>query len=163
MLRFSVTILAIVLLSAVGRTQDVASLHPLQPADTSSPAATLNSLIDSCNELQKLVAAGAVVEEREAEVLPVTERILDCLDLSGLPAELRGSAGVQSGLFLKEVLDRIDLPDDAEIPAVNPEVGSSRLAAKLADSSNPHGDRAQRTGAASKRVPVYCGNGASGG
>jgi MscS family membrane protein len=121
MLRFSVTILAIFLLSAVGRTQEAAPLHPLQPADTSSPAATLNSLIDSCNELQQLVVAGAIVEEREAEALPVTERILDCLDLSGLPAELRGSAGVQSGLFIKEVLDRIDLPDDAEIPAVTAE------------------------------------------
>ncbi len=124
MIRNSVAIFFVLLASAVGRTQEATTLHPLEPSDTSSPAATLNSLIDSCNELHKLVAAGAVVEERESEVLPVTERILDCLDLSGLPGELRGSAGVQSGVFLKEVLDRIELPDDADIPAVQQKDGT---------------------------------------
>ena len=101
--------------------------HPLQPSDTSSPAATLDSLIDSCNELQNLVVLGAVVEEREAEVLPITERILDCLDLSELPTELRDTAGIQSAMFLKEVLDRIDLPNSADIPAVESEEPESPL------------------------------------
>ncbi len=119
MIRSSVTVFCVLLASVVGRTQEAASLHPLAPSDTSSPAATLNSLIDSCNELQNLVAAGAVMEGREAEVLPTTERILDCLDLSKLPAELRDSAGIQSALFLKEVFDRIELPSDSEIPGLN--------------------------------------------
>ena len=39
-----------------------------------------------------------------------TQRILDCLDLSELPKELRTTAGMESALFLKEVLDRIELP-----------------------------------------------------
>jgi hypothetical protein len=73
-------------------------LHPLQPSDTSSPAATLNSLIRSCNELHELIKTGPVTEERADEILPTTDRILDCLDLTNLPAELRN--------FLKEVLDR---------------------------------------------------------
>ncbi|MGI9455030.1 MAG: hypothetical protein ACR2NU_00625, partial [Aeoliella sp.] len=120
MSRIKVTFLFIFLFSAVGRTQEASLPNPLEPSDTSSPAATLNSLIDSCNELQKLVVAGVVVEEREAEVLPTTERILDCLDLSGLPTELRDTAGIQAGLFLKEVLDRIDLPETSDIRVVEP-------------------------------------------
>ena len=92
---------------ASANAQDQTPLRPLEPSDTSSPAATLNSLIDSCNELGKLINAGAMSEEREAEILPTAERILDCLDLSELPKELRDTAGIESALFLKEVLDRV--------------------------------------------------------
>ncbi|TWU34306.1 mechanosensitive ion channel family protein [Novipirellula artificiosorum] len=122
MIRFGVTVLCIAFLSDIGRAQEAMLPHPLEPSDTSTPSATLNSLIDSCNELQQLVIDGAVVEERETEVLPTTERILDCLDLGALPTELRGTAGIQSALFLKEVLDRIDLPDDVDIPTAGPEL-----------------------------------------
>jgi len=48
--------------------------------------------------------------EQEGELLSTTQRILDCLDLSELPKELRTAAGMESALFLKEVLDRIELP-----------------------------------------------------
>jgi MscS family membrane protein len=96
--------------------QEPTPLRPLQPSNTTSPAATLKSLIDSCNEFDELIKAGALTEERASEVLPTTERILDCLDLSELPKELRNTAGVESALFLKEVLDRIELPPIDEIP-----------------------------------------------
>ena len=89
----------------------------LEPANTSRPAATLGSLIDACNELDRLIDSGAMRGERSAELLPVKERILDCLDLSDLPKELRDTAGIESALFLKEVLDRIELPEDSAIPA----------------------------------------------
>ncbi len=112
-----VALLCLVLFTAVGRAQERVVPHSLQPADTSSPAAALDSLIDSCNELHRLVEAGAITEERAAEVLPTIERILDCLDLSELPQELRQTAGIESALFLKEVLDRIQLPAAADIPA----------------------------------------------
>jgi MscS family membrane protein len=36
--------------------------------------------------------------------------------LSALPGELRDTVGVESGVYLKEVLDRIALPEDGEIP-----------------------------------------------
>jgi MscS family membrane protein len=98
-------------------TQPATAIPPLQPSDTSSPAATLNSFINSCNELFQLIGSGAVANEQDSEVLPAKERILDCLDLSQLPAEISGSAGLESALFLKEVLDRIDLPATTEIPA----------------------------------------------
>lgn len=106
-----------ILVPVVGTAQQPAVLHPLQPSDTSSPAATLNSLITSCNELQRQIRVGPVTETRAGEILPSIERILDCLDLSELPNELRGTAGVNSALFLKEVLDRTTLPDDVDIPS----------------------------------------------
>ena len=51
--------------------------------------------------------------------MPTTERILDCLDLSELPKELRDTAGIESALFLKEVLVRIVLPADEDIPGAD--------------------------------------------
>ncbi|MGI9519045.1 MAG: mechanosensitive ion channel family protein [Pirellulaceae bacterium] len=110
--------LAVIFLSVVVYAQETPELGPLEPSDTSTPAATLNSLIDSCNLLHEQINSGAITEEREAEILPTAERILDCLDLSELPKELRLTAGIESALFLKEVLDRIELPEADEIPAV---------------------------------------------
>jgi MscS family membrane protein len=110
---------AVVRAQQTSSIQQPSSLHPLEPSDTSSPAATLNSLIVSCNELQRLIGISPVTEERAAEILPTTERILDCLDLSELPKELRSTAGVNSALFLKEALDRTTLPADEDIPEVD--------------------------------------------
>jgi MscS family membrane protein len=55
-------------------------------------------------------------EDFTAKILPAAERIKDCLDLSELPIELRDTVGVESGVYLKEVLDRIELPEDDQIP-----------------------------------------------
>ena len=116
---FAFALLMWVFLSAsVAGEQAPTSLSPLAPPDTSSPAATLDSLINSCNELHKLVLDGAVTRERATDILPTTERILDCLDLSELPKELRNTAGIECALFLKEVLDRIALPAEKDIPKV---------------------------------------------
>lgn len=98
------------------RSQEPSGFHPLEPSDTSTPAATLNSLIRSWNELDQLIEIGPVTEDRANEILPTTERILDCLDLRKLPEELRSTAGIHAALFLKEVLERTPLPPDDEIP-----------------------------------------------
>lgn len=116
--RFAViAVLWVAFSSAIATGQESASPHPLEPSDTSTPAATLNSLIDSCNQLHELIKAGPITEERASDILPITERILDCLDLSELPKGLRNTAGIESALFLKEVLDRIVLPADENIPS----------------------------------------------
>ncbi len=112
----AVALLWSLLLQIPLHSQETAGLGPLEPSDTSNPTATLNSLVDSCNELSRLIDAGAMSEEREDEVLPTVERILDCLDLSELPKELRLTAGIESALFLKEVLDRVELPAVEDIP-----------------------------------------------
>lgn len=119
MIRFCASVLlAVFLLSSNGPAQQAPSPGPLAPSDTSSFAATLGSLIDSCNVLQTYVRDGKVSEQHHEDVLPTIERILDCLDLSQLPTELRSTAGVESALYLKEILDRTEIPDVNEIPGV---------------------------------------------
>jgi MscS family membrane protein len=117
--RFVVAVsLWIVLSPSSASAQQPAPLHPLQPSDTLSPAATLASLIDSCNELHDLINDETFSVERAGELLPTTQRVLDCLDLTELPKELQTTAGMESALFLKEVLDRIELPASEDIPGV---------------------------------------------
>ena len=75
--------------------------HPLEPSDTSSPRATLASFIDSCNELQEALKASEKVKDPdklESIMLPARERVLDCLNLSELPNNLRQSVGVESAI-----------------------------------------------------------------
>jgi MscS family membrane protein len=96
--------------------QDTATTHPLQPSDTSSYQATLSSFLNACNELYELAETEQSSEDFTAKILPAAERIKDCLDLSELPIELRDTVGVESGVYLKEVLDRIELPEDDQIP-----------------------------------------------
>ena len=88
---------------------------PLEPSDTSSIRSTLNSFIDACNELDDLIQKQGSEEESEI-FIPSVERILDCLDLSALPEELRERSGIESAVYLKEVIDRIQLPVDSELP-----------------------------------------------
>jgi len=111
----------------VAAAQEVPARNPLEPSDTSSPAATLNSLIDSCNELDRLISDPSFNAARAADLLPATERILDCLDLIELPKELRDTAGIESALFLKEVLDRIVPPADKDIPGVGSQPNAEPL------------------------------------
>ncbi len=91
---------------------------PLEPSDTSSPRATLESFLRACNELYEVGRAEQKNrnEQLHEKLLPVTERILDCLDLSELPAELQDSVGVTAAVYLKEVLDRVELPPLENIP-----------------------------------------------
>jgi MscS family membrane protein len=125
---FLILLLAMPAAATIVSAQQTSPLGPLEPSDTSSPAATLAGLIESCNELDRFLAAGPVTEERDAEILPTVERVLDCLDISELPRELRLTAGLESALFLKEILDRIELPEATDIPEVGPtEEGESTL------------------------------------
>lgn len=90
--------------------------HPLKPADTSSPRATLTSFIDSCNEIFEMILAVEQGKRRDPEFAPVVKRILDCLDLSELAEYSREAAGGETAVHLKEVLDRVELPAGEEIP-----------------------------------------------
>lgn len=91
--------------------------HPLEPADTSSPRSTLRSFLDNCNEVYATILAG----ERQSADGGVSEsqlaaNILRCLDLSQEPDYLRVYAGRRAAVFLKEVLDRIELPPFDDVP-----------------------------------------------
>ena len=106
-----------------------AGSNPLQPADTSSPRATLQGFIETLNDINAqvlavvksyLASSQIYVSAQEAQEIDRVFRRLKLvrrtLDLSEIPAALADQLGDTRVLQLKEVLDRIDLPDFASIP-----------------------------------------------
>ncbi len=91
-----------------GATQDV---HPLAPPDRSSPRATLKTFLDSTNS-----AVEAFKRGHRDEARALVEPAIGCLNLGKEPPELRYALGRDSAIYLKEVLDRIQIPPDEEIP-----------------------------------------------
>jgi len=103
--------------------------HPLSTADTSSPRATFSGFIESLNQGHAQVAEiitsylGSsrlyLSDAEREEVDRVHEKIelaRRTLDLSAVPAALAESISTYRVLQLKEVLDRLELPDYASIP-----------------------------------------------
>jgi len=86
--------------------------HPLKTADTSSPQATLKSFIDTCDELYRRFFGEGRKFRNEAERRALASRALRCLDLSEVPESVRISVGREVAVHLKEVIDRIDLPQE---------------------------------------------------
>ena len=91
---------------------------PFQPADTSSPRATLKSFIDALNEVHRRIRAERYVDRASPEHRPVIMRALDCLDVSDLPEYAREHLTAEVAVCLKEILDRVELPPWDEIPDV---------------------------------------------
>ncbi len=87
---------------------------PLRPANTSSPRDSLRSFNTS------LTQAGLEFRAREPREVVVRSlaRAQETLDLSKLSARGRHNKELESALFLKEILDRIELPPEQEIPGV---------------------------------------------
>jgi MscS family membrane protein len=85
--------------------------YPLEPLDTSSPRATLQSLIDSSRE-----AAAAYLKDNRKDARASALRAMECLDLEQELPDLRQAVGLESMLYLLEVLHRIDLPPMETIP-----------------------------------------------
>ena len=109
--------LAVALLLLWGSTSARGELHPLQPADTSSPRRTLHSFLEAVNAVyQYIVDQGGSRADKGPNTRMAKDRILDCLDLSQIPAFQRDERGRRSAVLLKEILDRIALPPDDEIP-----------------------------------------------
>ncbi len=97
---------------------DEFTTHPLQPADTSSPQATLKcfmqSFVDAYNLVRERGFKRGLLSQVEREYY--RNRGFGCLDLSQVPPALRGSASEEAATCLKEVLDRIELPAESEWP-----------------------------------------------
>ncbi len=91
---------------------------PLDPADTSSPRATFASFIESCEDLYAMIHnENPDANKRDgAAYLQTKARIFRCLDLSTQTGLLRDHTASLAAIFLKETLDRIDLPSLDQIP-----------------------------------------------
>lgn len=101
--------------AAAQDTQASFDSHPLQPADTSSPRATLQSFNTNFDEFMRAWQAGEPLEVIER----LGRRTLESFDFSQLPGRGRFATEVRSAQFLKEILDRIDLPPEDAIPGGN--------------------------------------------
>ncbi|MEO2046570.1 MAG: hypothetical protein ABGX16_08340 [Pirellulales bacterium] len=87
-----------------------------EPADTTSPQATLRSFIDSGNRLYQLFNQGQGTYRYSSEIRAMSQRMLDCLDVSELPEFSREDYRSEAAVCLKEILDRIQLPPCDQIP-----------------------------------------------
>jgi MscS family membrane protein len=99
--------------------------HPLEPVDRSSPRATLRSFLDSVDRAWDLFSAG------DPGFRDVFLDATDCLDLSNVPPLVFDEFSARRALVLKEVLDRIELPQRSDIPdsAIVDELGLERWTA----------------------------------
>ena len=117
--------------------EDLISLFPLAPADTSSPRATLQSFLEIMAEANQLIfeayeestGMGAFSmdvlgmgkdESRIHEKIRIAEILLErtrgVFDLSNVPNATRQQTSLELALQLKEILDRIPLPSLQDIP-----------------------------------------------
>ncbi|MBI5248775.1 MAG: mechanosensitive ion channel family protein [Desulfomonile tiedjei] len=85
--------------------------HPLAPPNTSSPRATLDTFLDSMNKAIDAYKGG----DREA-AKKLAQPAVQCLNLEAEPPALRHLVGLDAALYLKEILDRIEIPPTQEIP-----------------------------------------------
>lgn len=102
------------------QTQDQTSLvlegdfHPLKPADTTSPRDTLRGFIKDVDQLYaEWKGAGALESARGYQTY---SRALSALDFSTTPGSNSRFVQEQRILMLREILNRLDLPPDSQIP-----------------------------------------------
>ncbi|MEW6137026.1 MAG: mechanosensitive ion channel family protein [Thermodesulfobacteriota bacterium] len=109
---FGQTTLCLLLLLFCGTSVEAEqAFHPLAPPDTSSPRATLKTFLDNAND-----AVHAYKSGRREEAIDFANRAARCLNLEKEPPALRYVLGFYATLYLKETLDRIEIPPYEEIP-----------------------------------------------
>ena len=96
-----------------GNSVSAEDIHPLAPPDTSSPRATLKTFLDNGNMAVEAYKSG---QREKAKAL--FERAVRCLNLEEEPPALREALGIYAALYLKETLDRIEVPAFETIPDV---------------------------------------------
>jgi MscS family membrane protein len=114
--------------------------QPLEPPDTSSPRATLKSLLALVDEAVTRYAEyrDAPSPRLYARLSDLSNRAKDLLDLSHLPPAARGEVALDTVVLLWEVIARIDLPDLAEIPDAERIAGPDGDSEPLARWRIPH-------------------------
>ena len=108
---------------------DAAGVNPLEPADTSSPRASLQGFIESFDDIY--LGMKDVLEEysrsdrlyltpteqkKHLAALRNAPKVIRFLDVSQIPPILQDTVPAERALQLKEVLDRIELPPLEDIP-----------------------------------------------
>ena len=105
---------SILLLATLGWAEE--KPHPLEAPDTSSPRATLKSFTTACDDIFRLIREEGNKIRGTQAAAPIVRRIFRCMDLSEIPVAFRDDMAAESAVCLKEVLDRIELPPESQIP-----------------------------------------------
>ena len=106
------------------------AFEPLEPANTSSPRATLSSFLFHMNSAYDIIrGTGLLAVHSSSSPLQMKipeelvrrgefhlERAVQCFDLTKIPLIYRTEKGYESALQMKEILDRTGLPPADEIP-----------------------------------------------
>ena len=117
--RLGILVILLVLWSPL--TGAAQTTHPLEPQDLSSPRATLNNFLTTGDAFVYELgedywdAPSRAAADRALELVAKQERTLD---LSGIPPAARTQMSHDGIAYLYEVLSRIELPPEAEIPDV---------------------------------------------
>ena len=142
-----------------------ADIHPLRPTDTSSPRATLQGFVETTDDIYRRFAA--VLEDysnsdrlfecdehrKQQRTLREAPKIARYLDVSGIPPVLMETVIPERVLQLKEILDRIDIPEFADIPDADAMTHQTSKRWRLAQ----HRDR-HRPASTTDRAPanIWC-------
>ncbi len=94
---------------------------PLAPSDTSSPRATFESFLVACDDVHRILKSTGRADWENPGFVAAAERVLDCLDLTRIPPELQETTGLEAAVFIKEVLDRVELPASEQFPRGDPD------------------------------------------
>lgn len=97
---------------------NVGARHPLEPFDTSSPRATLESHLELSDELARrfMEYRDAPNRATQAAFKRAASNSLRLLDLSNIPPAARQQTGIEAVLLLWEVMLRLELPDLKDVP-----------------------------------------------
>lgn len=88
-------------------------VSPLEPPDTSSPRATLESFMEATDDLSDALQDDDM--ERD-EIWQHWNRGIRCFDLSQVPPTIVDDVAQESVLLLREILDRLKLPAMDTVP-----------------------------------------------
>lgn len=114
--QFVLSFMAFTLVLLASQTVNAQQIDASKSADTTSPRATLKSFIDACNEMYGLIKSEHYLDAGNPGHARMIARIIDCVDVSGIPAFARDQRAEEIAICIKEILDREEFPDWESIP-----------------------------------------------
>ncbi|HAB19366.1 MAG TPA: hypothetical protein DCE44_23415, partial [Verrucomicrobiales bacterium] len=97
--------------------QEPNTRQPLEPPDTSSPRATINTLISLTTEgFRYWSSPSGRTYDNLSERAAVARALAYCFDLHDIPPWLRDNVARETAVYLKEIFDRIPMPPPENIP-----------------------------------------------
>src|SRR6266513_1889860 len=107
-----VTIVGVHSLCALAQSQP----HPLAPPDLSSPRATLRNFLKLMDTAYHYWKSEGRTYENRGQRAAIGRLAHQFFDLNDIAPSVRNNVGRETAVFMKEVLDRIELPPWEEIP-----------------------------------------------